>query len=296
MSTRLIRLLHLYKKTNSRSFYTTPKLSDMFEYDKKSGYPFKSDYLEEPKTVLERIREGYSQLKHELWLFKEEVKDSLHMDPIMILRPGEVDVVWKFDGNPETLDNWVISTDRDYHDGRSYATLELTPSGSGLFSGVLDTVALKDGKKRQTGYCNIKTVEPRKSFYRSDVHDWNGYTHLIMRVRGDGRTYMINLHLKAFFDVMWTDLHHFALYTRGGPYWQYVKIPFSKFFFSNRGRIQDRQFSPRRNSVVGLGITAADGIAGPFSLEIDFIGVECDETFAEESAYELYHPPHPYYV
>ncbi|KAK0182239.1 hypothetical protein PV327_000398 [Microctonus hyperodae] len=296
MTTRFIRLLHLYKKTNSRSFYTTPKISDMFEYDRKSGYPCKSDYIEEPKTVIERIREGFSQFKHELWLLKEELKDNFHMDPTMVLRPGEVDVKWKFDGNPDVLDDWIISTDKDIHDGKSYATLELTPSGKALFSGVLDTVPLRDGKKRQTGYCNIRSVEPLKSFYRSTVHDWDPYTHLILRIRGDGRNYMLNLHLKAHFDVMWTDLHHFVLYTRGGPYWQYVKIPFSKFYFSNRGRIQDAQTAPRRNSVVAISISAADGIAGPFSLEIDFIGVECDETFHEESAYELYNPPHPYYV
>merc|ERR1719222_378580 len=62
-----------------------------------------------------------------------------------------------------------------------------------------------------------------------------------MNIRGDGRKYMINLKVKRDFDILWNDRWHYPLYTRGGPYWQYVKIPWSKFFLGSRGRIQDRQ-------------------------------------------------------
>jgi hypothetical protein len=67
------------------------------------------------------------------------------------------------------------------------------------------------------------------------------YTDLCLRVRGDGRTYMINVQTNTDFDAHWDDLWHYPLYTRGGPYWQEYKIPFSKFYFAAQGKIQDEQ-------------------------------------------------------
>jgi NADH dehydrogenase [ubiquinone] 1 alpha subcomplex assembly factor 1 len=36
---------------------------------------------------------------------------------------------------------------------------------------------------------------------------------------------------------------------------------------------------------------AAGRVDGPFSLELDWIGVECDHSFREEFAYETYQMP-----
>ena len=45
-----------------------------------------------------------------------------------------------------------------------------------------------------------------------------------MKVRGDGRSYSINLHSHGMYDITWHDLWQFPLYTRGGPCWQTVKV------------------------------------------------------------------------
>ncbi|XP_060003753.1 complex I intermediate-associated protein 30, mitochondrial isoform X3 [Lagenorhynchus albirostris] len=63
-------------------------------------------------------------------------------------------------------------------------------------------------------------------------------------------------------------------------------IPFSKFFFSNRGRIRDAQYQLLLDKISSIGFTLADKVDGPFFLEIDFIGVFTDPAHTEEFAYE----------
>ena len=70
-----------------------------------------------------------------------------------------------------------------------------------------------------------------------------------------------------------------------------LQIPFSKFFLSCKGRIQDDQVPIDLDSVRSLGLTLADGIEGPFQLEIDYIALVYDENHKEETAYEMYQAP-----
>lgn len=117
-----------------------------------------------------------------------------------------------------------------------------------------------------------------------------------MRVRGDGRNYLLILACPGNWDILWNDSYQYVLHTRGGPYWQYVRIPFSKFFFASHGRIQDDQQPVPLSKILTFGITASDKITGNFKLEIDYIGVEYDGSHDEEHAYETYRPPHKFVV
>lgn len=69
------------------------------------------------------------------------------------------------------------------------------------------------------------------------------------------------------------------------------QIPFSKFFRSSKGRIQDIQCPLPKNKVTSFGISAGDRFNGEFQLEIDYIGVEFDPNHTEEFAYEMYQVP-----
>jgi len=60
--------------------------------------------------------------------------------------------------------------------------------------------------------------------------------------------------------------------------------------FGSKGRVQDRQYLLPKDRIASLNI-AAGRVDGPFSLEIDWIGVECDPTFKEQFAYENYQMP-----
>ncbi|XP_076785622.1 complex I intermediate-associated protein 30, mitochondrial isoform X2 [Arvicanthis niloticus] len=64
------------------------------------------------------------------------------------------------------------------------------------------------------------------------------------------------------------------------------RIPFSKFFFSNQGRVRDVQGPLVLDKISSIGFTLSDKVDGPFFLEIDFIGVFTDPAHTEEFAYE----------
>lgn len=70
----------------------------------------------------------------------------------------------------------------------------------------------------------------------------------------------------------------------------YLQIPFSKFFYSSKGRIQDKQQAVPLNQIThfGFSVSAKNGMDGQFNLEIDYIGLEFDPNHREEFAYEMY--------
>lgn len=47
---------------------------------------------------------------------------------------------------------------------------------------------------------------------------------LVMRVRGDGRSYLLNINTRGYYDITWNDVYHYVLFTRGGPYWQVARV------------------------------------------------------------------------
>lgn len=206
------------QRNHNKLLLETPAKHLFWERDKKGGY--NAELKVSQKTL---ILDGLKQLKKEISLWKDEVKEKLESDPLLAFRPGETDVVWKFDEEKD-IGNWIVTTDKDHNEGFSTAALELTQNDSSLFHGYVDSKLSKDGRIKKSGYCNIKTVRATKSFNRDTYHDWSQYNTLILRVRGDGRSYLINLATEGYFDIMWNDVYHYILYTRGGPHWQITRV------------------------------------------------------------------------
>ncbi|KAJ3648237.1 hypothetical protein Zmor_020056 [Zophobas morio] len=276
-----LRLSH----RNNKSIHSSSILNTFWEKDDKGGYKTKTQV-----PMKERLRLGLQELKQEIALWTQELKEDFENDPVLVYRPGETDIVWKF-GTEESLKQWVVTCDSDHGEGFSTCGLTLSNNGQGLLSGELSTRVPKDGRVKRAGYCNIRTLRARKSFKREAYLNWVAYNMLVLKVRGDGRSYMLNINTRGYYDVLWNDMYHYVLYTRGGPYWQVTKIPFSKFFMSSKGRVQDRQYPIPLNKVTNFGISVGDKINGPFSLEIDYIGLEYDPNHTEEFAYEQYKAP-----
>lgn len=276
-----------FSVNNIRNINTSRQtLSSFYQSDKKEGYS-KSD---KKVSRLELIRNGLVELKKEILIWKDEIKEKLESDPILVYRPGETDILWKFD-SPTVLDQWVATADSDHNEGYSKCDLKISADGTAIFSGSLNCEVPKDGRIKRAGYCNMKSLRRQKSFKRDTYYNWVMYTHLVLRLRGDGRSYMLNLSTAGYYDIMWNDMYTYVLYTRGGPYWQLTKIPFSKFILASKGRLQDKQSPIPLDKVTNVGISLGDRINGPFSLELDYIGLEFDPSHQEEFAYEMYQTP-----
>lgn len=207
------------------------------------------------------------------------------------VEPYEIQKLWEFK-KPGVLESWVVSCDSDWDEGFSSASLTRSPGGYGLFSGYLDSHTLpKDRTIGRVGWVNITSPKARRSFFRESAYEWSDYTHMVMRVRGDGRTYGIMIRTPGSWDLSWFDLYSFGLYTHGGPYWQFVRIPFSRFVFAPKGTVQDYQEWMPLDNINSFGISLIDRNTGPFRLEIDYIGLEADPTWNQKNAYESYYVP-----
>ncbi|CAH1402209.1 unnamed protein product [Nezara viridula] len=281
------KLLFSALSSCQQSFFSTTNCNRLFfEKDPKGGYSkTKSKYLQ-----WKHIKDGWKQLGDEVKLFKEELIEAIENDPIVSLTPGVIKKQWEL-RKEEHLGTWITTSDSDHGEGHSTCSLTLNNNGFGHFSGVLDTTVPIDGRTKRAGYCSVRTKRARRSFQRETYYDWCTYTHLVLKVRGDGRSYLLNIATSGYFDQLWNDMYQYVLYTRGGPYWQITKIPFSKFLFSSKGRIQDKQSPIPLDNVTHFSIVAGDKINGPFSLEIDYVGLLFDPTHKEEFAYEMYQLP-----
>lgn len=69
----------------ARKIHTSRASYEFHEYDKRSGY---DTGFEIADTRLERIRLGLKQLKKEIQLWKDEIKEYVECDPIYEYRAG----------------------------------------------------------------------------------------------------------------------------------------------------------------------------------------------------------------
>ncbi|XP_040601999.1 complex I intermediate-associated protein 30, mitochondrial isoform X2 [Mesocricetus auratus] len=194
-------------------------------------------------------------------------------------------VIWKF-REKEDLEKWMVTSDKTIG-GRSEIFLKMAKNNqSALLYGTLSSEAPQDGNSSQSGYCAMISRIRRGVFERKLSYDWSLFNTLYLRVRGDGRPWMVNIKQDTDFLQKKNQIYSYFMFTRGGPYWQEIKIPFSKFFLSSQGRIRDVQSPLVVDKISSIGFTLADKVDGPFFLEIDFIGVFNDPAHTEEFAYE----------
>ena len=111
------------------------------------------------------------------------------------------------------------------------------------------------------GFASIRSKSSELGLQKGD--------QLVVRVRGDGRQYFLNLHVPT----KRMAFSYRASIDTEADQWQEITIPLSEFYGTSFGRrVSDAKLNPEE--INSLGFLIADKQDGPFNLEIDWIKVE----------------------
>ena len=162
---------------------------------------------------------------------------------------GSVDArpVYRFDGDAlpwRSINDGVMG-------GLSSGGMRIE-DGTAVFSGTLSL-------ENNGGFSSIRSI-PAK-------HALGGKAGLVLRVRGDGRTYGLRLRTNDRFDG---PSYQAALPTRNGV-WTEVRIPFDRFEAVFRGRKVPRYYELSPENIRTFGLIIADKQPGEFRLELESI-------------------------
>ncbi|XP_002154845.2 complex I intermediate-associated protein 30, mitochondrial isoform X1 [Hydra vulgaris] len=169
---------------------------------------------------------------------------------------------------PETINNFDCLTDSEVG-GKSTASITLSKYGRLLFSGEVSMMLEKDIDF--TGFCGIRSKPKLGLFNKVELTDIGFYDCVEIKYRGDGRPYFVNVQTGSMMMLNKFDLFQAFLFTKGGPYWEIERIPFSKFYQTYKGFAQDEQM--QFNNIRTIGISLTDRKSGPFNLEIEYFKV-----------------------
>lgn len=122
-----------------------------------------------------------------------------------------------------------------------------------------------------TGYAALRTRNRLPAHIFDDrCFDCSRWSFLVLRMRGDHRTYQFNFKPHRSFSG---DLYS-APFKFLTPYaWEDVIFPFQWFRRTNCGVQYYRQYAPNLEKIGSFGFLLSDHIPGPFSVEIESISL-----------------------
>lgn len=147
------------------------------------------------------------------------------------------------------------------------------------FHGAISTELPRNNPQVQrTGFAGWRNKDRPRTIFGRSLWDLEPYTYLALRVKSDGRKYLVNLQTET---VVPTDIHQHRLHTRTVGDWETVFIEFGSFVRTNHGEVVEPQSEMLRQKVRSVGLSLTDRIPGPFNLAISKIWVAINTDEAE---------------
>lgn len=143
------------------------------------------------------------------------------------------------------------------------------PSSYARFHGHIST-ALPDDKPviKRSGYAAFRTPDQPATLLGRSVWDIDPYSFLALRIRSDGRSYLVNVQTEG---VEPTDLHQHRLFAKSPGKWETVYVNWNDFVRTSYGFVVEPQTELLRQKVRSIGIGLTDRVEGPFELCIERI-------------------------
>lgn len=148
-------------------------------------------------------------------------------------------------------EGWRIVND-DVMGGLSTSQMQATRSGTALFKGDLSL-------ENNGGFASVRRL--------LDELDLSDYAGITIRVRGDGRPYQVRLRTDRRFD----GVTYRAIFATERNQWTTVKLPFSEFKPTYRGRFLPGVEPLDTAHLQQLAFMVADKKEGSFQLEIEWV-------------------------
>jgi monofunctional biosynthetic peptidoglycan transglycosylase len=155
---------------------------------------------------------------------------------------------------PDAASLWQVVND-DVMGGRSVSRVQASPRGSILFSGEVSLA-------NRGGFASMRTIPRALGLRPNDV--------LLAKVRGDGRSYLLNLYTRG----APIGFSHRAPFETLSGEWLEVRVPLGRFVATSFGAPVARAAPVQPGDVDSVGIMVCDGRAGPFSLELAALEAE----------------------
>lgn len=157
-----------------------------------------------------------------------------------------------------------------------------SPSGHVRFHGTIST-RLPDDRPdvKRTGYAAWRTADRLPTVFGRSVWNVDSYAYLAMRVRSDGRSYLINVQTESMLAP--TDLHQHRLFARRPGRWETVVVPWGDFVRTNHGFVVEPQTELLRQRLRSVGLGLTDRVPGPFELCIAGLWATNNPHEAEEA-------------
>lgn len=130
--------------------------------------------------------------------------------------------------------------------------------------------AVKDGSLVFAGTLSLENNGGFSSVRTEGSYNFVGRNFILMRVKGDGRTYQLRLATDARYQG--SAVSYAADFVTEAGKWTEVKIPFNAFLPGWRGRKLDGP-PLKLSEIEEIGILIGDKKPGAFALEVDWIKV-----------------------
>ncbi len=154
---------------------------------------------------------------------------------------------------PEAVKAWVAVND-GVMGGVSDGRFSITKQGTMEFFGTLSL-------EHNGGFTSVRSRSTKLALREGDV--------LLLRLRGDGRQYLLNLYVPT---VQMAYSYWAEVPTRAGE-WTEVRIPLKACYATSFGRRVERAGPVNAARVNGIGFMLYDKKPGPFKLEVDWVKV-----------------------